>query len=114
MNPIPNDADDGAAGAEDPALQSSRREALIAGAVWVAACVWTVGYCTTYGYGDAAAGGPFVLGFPRWVFVGVVAPWLACIAFNGWFSHWVMKDCDLEDSTVERRDVPDEAEELHA
>jgi hypothetical protein len=35
---------------DDPVLRSARREALAAFGVWLAACVYTVGYCYRYGY----------------------------------------------------------------
>ena len=84
----------------DPVLLSSFREMLVVLAVWIAAGVWSIGYCYTYGY----VGGPglpatreihYVLGFPHWIFWGVVVPWVACSVASLLISLFVMRDEDL-------------------
>jgi len=80
---------------EDPVLRSSRREALVVLCVWLGALAWTVGYCWRHGYGRPAEGLTFVLGFPDWVFWGIVVPWAACILFSFWFAFRFMTDEDL-------------------
>lgn len=37
-----------------------------------------------------------VLGMPRWVFFGVVLPWVAACGFTLWFTMFYMKDTDLD------------------
>ena len=81
--------------AEDPVLTSARREALVALAVWAAATAWSVGYCALNGYDRAAESLSFVLWFPDWVFWGIVAPWLVCIAVSIWYAFALMRDEDL-------------------
>jgi hypothetical protein len=81
---------------EDPLVRAGRREALIVLVVWLAALAWTVGYSTAYGDTPAAGELEFVLGFPRWVFWGVLAPWAVCIAIGFWFGLVFMQDHDLE------------------
>lgn len=76
-------------------MRSARREALFVGAVWLAAMSYTVGYCFLHGYGRAWESVTFVLGFPDWVFWGIVVPWAVCFAVSYWFSFWFMRDEDL-------------------
>jgi hypothetical protein len=80
---------------EDPVLRSSRREALFTILLWVAACAWTVGYCSIHGYGRDPKTLTFVLGFPDWVFWGVMAPWAVCFAATIWFPYRFMKAEDI-------------------
>ncbi|HEV7223665.1 MAG TPA: DUF997 family protein [Pirellulales bacterium] len=80
---------------EDPLLRSARREALVVLGVWLAAFVYTIGYCYAFGYGRDPDTLSFVLGFPDWVFWGVVTPWSACTAISIWFAMAFMSDDDL-------------------
>jgi hypothetical protein len=79
----------------DPLLKSARREALFAAGVWLVAMAYTVGYCCLYGYGRSAESLTFVLGFPTWVFWGIVVPWGACTLISCGFSLFFMKVCEL-------------------
>src|SRR5262245_44163658 len=63
---------------EDPVLISSRREALLVFLIWLLAAGYSIGVCYAWGYGRDAATLTYVLGFPDWVFWGVVVPWSAC------------------------------------
>jgi hypothetical protein len=56
-----------------------------------------LGYCYTFGYDSAGEPIRFVLGFPAWVFWGIVVPWLGCVAFAAWFSLVFMTDETLGD-----------------
>ena len=80
---------------EDPLLRSARREALVVLAVWLAACTYTIGYCYAYGYERKPETLGFVLGFPDWVFWGIVTPWCLCTAVSIWFAMIFMSDEDL-------------------
>jgi hypothetical protein len=80
---------------EDPLLHSARREALIVLGIWLAACVYTIGYCYAFGYGRDPETLTFVLGFPDWIFFGVVTPWFVCTAVSIWFALTFMADQDL-------------------
>ncbi len=80
---------------EDPVLRSSRREAIFTILLWVAACAWTVGYCARYAYGRDPKSLTFVLGFPDWVFWGVMAPWFVCFVATLWFPYRFMKAEDI-------------------
>lgn len=57
---------------------------------------YTVGYCALFGYARSAAEARYVLGFPDWVFWGIVTPWLACVVTGILFAYFVMRDEDLE------------------
>ena len=84
--------------AEDPVLKSGRREMLVAAAIWLAALVWTCGYCGLYGYRLKPEELKFVLGFPDWIFWGVVLPWALCVLISGGFAFFFMQDVDLGDT----------------
>jgi len=76
----------------DPLVASSKREALFAAALWLAATVYSVGYCAWFGYDLASDELKFVLGIPDWVFWGIVVPWTACTVVSIWFAMCIMRD----------------------
>jgi hypothetical protein len=80
---------------EDPVVKSGRREALFTLVMWLAAVIYTVGYCTLHGYGPRPHDEHFVLWFPSWVFWGIVAPWLVCAIVSSLFALFVMQDAPL-------------------
>ena len=86
---------------EDPVLRSSRREALLVLSVWLAACLYTVGYCYAFGFGREAESITYVLGFPDWVFWGIIAPWSVCTAICFVLAYFVIRDEDLGEEQVE-------------
>ena len=87
---------------DDSVLISSRREALLVLLIWLAAMSYTVGYCVWRGYGRDWETVSFVLGFPDWVFWGIVCPWLACVGVSCWFAYSFMCDESLgEDGSAE-------------
>lgn len=63
--------------------------------LWVGAALWSVGVCALYGYRRDPATLKFILGFPDWVFWGIMAPWAACVGLCFWFAYGLMKDADL-------------------
>ena len=89
---------------EDPALQSARREAWVVLAIWLLAMTYTIGYCSRYGYGREASDLKFVLGFPDWVFFGIVCPWVFCSVISLWFGATYMQDEDLGEELPEQED----------
>jgi hypothetical protein len=89
---------------DDPVLRSARREALVVFASWLAAMIYTVSYCYLNGYNRAQESLTFVLGFPDWVFWGIVVPWSVCIAFSFWFGATFMRDEDLGEELPEQED----------
>jgi hypothetical protein len=93
------------------------REAKLLLTVWASAFLWTVGYCYLRGYhhspdswviqnglATARSAGDFqtVLGFPDWVFVGILVPWALCTAFTVVFSLFILRDDDLGAESEER------------
>jgi hypothetical protein len=82
---------------EDPLLKSARREAVAALLFWALALLVTLTVCYCLGYLREPKPGPpsFVLGFPSWVFWGIMVPWVACLAFGTWFAYRFMKDENL-------------------
>ncbi|MFO0976046.1 MAG: DUF997 family protein [Planctomycetaceae bacterium] len=89
----------------DRLVRSSLREALIVAGIWLMAMVWSVTVCWTMGYGRKADQLKLVLGFPDWVFWGILVPWLACTVVSWIFGAWCVRDGELG------KDV-DDADEL--
>ena len=89
---------------DDPVLRSARREALVVFAAWLAAMTYTVTYCYLHGYNRTQESLTFVLGFPDWVFWGIVVPWSVCVLFSFWFGATFMKDEDLGEELPEQED----------
>src|SRR5947208_11439188 len=86
---------------EDPVLTSSRREALITFAIWLVACVYSITVCYQYGYGRDVTTLTYVLGFPDWIFYGVVLPWTICTILCFIMSYFVIADGDLGEEQPE-------------
>jgi len=99
---------------EDPVLTSSRREALITFAIWLTACVYSISVCYRYGYGRDAATLTYVLGFPDWIFYGVVLPWTVCTGLCFIMSYLVIADGELGEEQVEEQLRPSPGEAEHA
>ena len=85
---------------ELPLLKSARREAVAATGIWLVATIYSVGYCCLYGYRRAPETLTFVLGFPDWVFWGLVAPWAVFTVVSILFALCFMKDEDLGDEEL--------------
>jgi hypothetical protein len=79
----------------DPVYVSGRREALGVLVIWLAAMAYTVTYCYLHGYGRRVEDLTFVLGFPDWVFWGIITPWLICLGVSWVFAFWFMTDEQL-------------------
>jgi hypothetical protein len=90
---------------EDPVVLDCRREAVVVAVIAVAALVYSVGYCALFGYGRADEPIRFVLGFPSWVFWGIVAPWGVCVLISGWFSWRFMGETELGAAREDASDV---------
>jgi hypothetical protein len=80
----------------DPVLVSSRREALVIGGLFLVAMTYTVTVCAVMGYDRDPATLKFVLGFPDWIFWGIVVPWGVCIVGSFVFGGLFMRDEVLE------------------
>ena len=81
---------------EDPLVRSARREAAVTIAIFCAALVYTVGYCTRHGYSRSPESLTFVFGFPDWVFWGILVPWGVCTLLACWLGFVFMRDEELE------------------
>ena len=80
---------------DDPTVRSARFEALVVLAVFVTAMLYTVLYCYAHGYHRDPATLTYILGFPDWVFWGIVAPWLVCVLISYWFGYRFVRDSEL-------------------
>lgn len=81
---------------EHPLLAPARREAIASLIIWFLTTVYCVGYCWKYGYGRDPETLTFILGFPDWIFWGIVVPWGVCTVISGLFAFCYMQDADLE------------------
>src|ERR1043166_255807 len=98
---------------EDPVLTSSRREALLVLAIWLAACVYSISVCYKLGYGRDAATLTYVFGFPDWIFFGVVVPWPVCSVLSFVLSYFVMRDDYLGEEQSEEQIIRPATEAAH-
>jgi uncharacterized membrane protein YhdT len=89
----------------EPVLVSARREAQWVLLLWLTAAVYTLSVCGWFGYGRSLESLTYVLGFPDWVFWGIVTPWCMCTAISFVVSRYLMTDGDLgEDAAGDARD----------
>jgi len=97
----------------DPVFVHTRREAIVILIVWAIALVWSVGYCTLFGYPDSDTQVSLTLGMPSWVFFGVLSPWMGAGLFSVVFSLFFMADDDLglDEATDGPEHASDQAEE---
>ncbi len=89
------------ANSEDPLLRSSRREMWIATALWLSAMIATLTISLNWGYGRDPATLTYVLGFPDWIFWGVIVPWAASTVLASIFSLGFMQDFPLGEAPEE-------------
>ncbi len=80
---------------EDPLLRSARREMWIATGLWLAAMIATLTVSLGWGYGRDPATLTYVLGFPDWIFWGVIVPWASSTVLATIFSLRFMEDAPL-------------------
>ncbi len=79
-------------------LRSARRDAWFVFLCWLAALGWTLTYCAVYGYPPEDRlehPVPTVLGFPQWVFIGILLPWIVCSLLTIAYGLFGMQDNDL-------------------
>jgi hypothetical protein len=88
---------------EDPLLTSARREMIVTFCIWAVAMIYTVGVSMTWGYGRDPATLKYVLGFPDWIFWGVVMPWATATVVSATFAMGFMEDAPLGDDEEELR-----------
>jgi hypothetical protein len=81
---------------EDPLVTTGRREAVVVLTLFFVAVTYTVGYCAWFGYDRTLDDLTFVLGFPDWVFWGIVVPWGICTVIGWFLSTFYMADTPLE------------------
>jgi hypothetical protein len=87
---------DAEASPEDPLLVSARREMVIALGMWALAAACTLGVSITWGYDRDPKTLTFVLGFPDWVFWGIIVPWAGSTIVAAIFAMGYMQDGPLE------------------
>jgi hypothetical protein len=83
---------------EDPVVRTGRREAAISLALFAIAVTYTVTFCSWYGYDRNLDELRFILGFPDWVFLGILLPWSLCALAGAWMGGYYVTDNPLEDA----------------
>lgn len=68
--------------------QRSRREAIIAGAIWLFFAVWTITVSYLLGYTSSEQ--TTTLGLPTWIVWGVLVPWVSAVVVNSVFAFFVL------------------------
>ena len=86
-------------------VRSALREAVLVGIVWLIAAIWSLSVCYLYGYQRPAAAITLVLGFPDWVFWGIVVPWVTCAVASCLFGAFFVRDGVLGDEVIEDDDL---------
>lgn len=81
---------------KDPLLVSARREMTIALIMWAVAALCTLGVVSVWGYDRDPKSLTFVLGFPDWVFWGIIVPWASSTILASIFAMTYMQDAPLE------------------
>ncbi|MFN9719747.1 MAG: DUF997 family protein [Planctomycetota bacterium] len=89
----------------DPLVQSSLREALIVSSLWLGAAIWSIGTCYSMGYHRKAEDLRLVLGFPDWIFWGIVIPWTTCTIISIGFGLLFVRDGDLGQDVEDADDL---------
>ena len=88
---------------EDPVVRSARREAVVTLLIFCAALAYTLGYCVWHAYGRVEPPTVFYLGFPDWVFWGIIVPWIGCVGISWWFAYRFMTDEPIDSGADEQQ-----------
>jgi hypothetical protein len=86
---------------DDPVLQSARREMIVTFIIAACAITYTITYSYLNGYGRDPDSLTYVLGFPDWIFYGVVTPWAVCVVVSWIFGATFCRDEDLGEEQEE-------------
>ena len=84
--------------AETRCLRQSRRELWLILLAWLGCALWVIGYCSLNAYDLAPEEVATLLGFPDWVFWGVVTPWMVANAFTFSFCLRALKNDEDEEA----------------
>ena len=79
----------------DPLLHACFREAMLVSGIWLVAMTWSILVCYQMGYNRPAGSLKIVLGFPDWIFWGIVVPWITCAVISCVFGVVFVRDGDL-------------------
>ena len=75
----------------EPSYRRSRKEAIVAGIIFLAAATWVITACYLLGYGKPVRS---IGGVPHWVLWGIFLPWAVFFLVNSWFSLFYIRDDD--------------------
>lgn len=65
--------------------------------LWAVALAYKLLYCSRFAYRRSPETLTFVLGFPDWVFWGVLVPWGGSVLLTAAFALFFMRDGELGD-----------------
>jgi hypothetical protein len=91
----------------DPVFRHGRREFWCILLTWGVCLIWCVSYCWHQGYCVPTEAVPVTLGIPRWVFGGILVPWLLATIFSIAFGLFWMVDEPLGEEEHEEDDEDD-------
>ena len=97
----------------DPVFLHARREALVLLVAFVVFLVWTILTCYILGYRQPTVDVRTVWGMPRWVFWGVVVPWMAANVFTFAFAWFYMVNDPLGQAATEEQPRADATEGMN-
>jgi len=81
----------------DPVFANAKRETKVLLFTFLAFMVWSVGVSFYLGYGvEPEIIETRILGMPRWVFWGVLVPWVVATLFTIWFAWFFMMNDSLD------------------
>lgn len=79
---------------------------------WVVFLVWTLTYNGTQAFDMEKSGIDPIWGMPRWVFFGILVPWIVGVVLTFWFATFFMKDTnliDVEEEQVQAENAEEDA-----
>lgn len=85
-------------------FRQSSRETVVIVIGWLVFLIWTATVCSLGWDGENEKEVVTVMGLPRWVFFGVVLPWIAACGFTFWFTMFFMEDTDLDPDRSEEEE----------
>jgi len=89
-------------------FRQSRKELWFMLITWVVFLAWTLGYNSTHAFDIEKSGLDPIWGMPRWVFFGILVPWVAGLILTFWFATYFMKDTQLVDVEEEQIQIENE------
>lgn len=88
---------------DDPIYLRSRKEAMVAMLIFIAAGIYTLTFCFFFGYYIEPETVRTLWGIPSWVVWGVGFPWIVIVGVSVWFGAFYIQDEDLGEEPEDNR-----------